>query len=56
MKQLTEKQSKLHDEIVNGQNPMCLYALDQPLVDQLCDIIRIKAENIDEMDELLENE
>ena len=39
---------ELVDLIVNrGENPMCLHALGQPLVDLLCEIIRDKEKEIE---------
>jgi len=31
---------KLKEEILKGEHLVCLYAVDQPLVDLLCEIIR----------------
>lgn len=45
---------ELFNEVIKHGKVTCLFAIDQPLVTHLCEIINIQVKNIDEMDDELE--
>jgi len=44
---LMENQEELLDRIIDNKDPVCFYAIDQNLVNNLCDIIRFLWDQIE---------
>lgn len=45
---------ELFNKVIKHGKVTCLFAIDQPLVTHLCEIINIQAKNLDEMDDQIE--